>query len=111
MSKIKKIVFGVPMSYGHTGLIEFLREHARIDVEGLPSGELIAVVNRQGDKAKIIGASGTILGYLKLPSGKIRRDDLESISRVFGGHGFNYTAGATLAMRMRFRQETTKKTA
>jgi hypothetical protein len=89
--KIRKLVQGVHMGLGHDGLKIFLEEHAGIRVSEMQGNDLVMCINSKGDKLKVIGCKGRVLGYLKMPRGeKIMRDALRFIPETFGASGFDY---------------------
>lgn len=107
--RIFKVVLGVHMGLGHDGIAELLKEQVKIDVKKLNDGDLILCLNRQGDKMKIMGRKGLVLGYLRMPNGqRIMLDALQYIPRTFGGGTFNYDAAAKKALLKRLDQNKPK---
>lgn len=103
MSKIKKLVQGVHMGLGHVGLAKMLRPHG-IKVEELTDGDLVMCLNTYGDKLKIIGGEGLVLGYLRMPRGqRIMKEALQWIPHTFGSKGFDYDAACKKSLEDRFR--------
>lgn len=101
--KIKKVVQGVHMGLGHTGLAELLKKEAKVDVQALEPGELVLCLNTFGDKLKILGQRGLVIGYLKLPGQqRIMMNALQYIPETFGGSGFNYDLACRRALEKRF---------
>ncbi len=87
---IRKLVSGVSMQLGHDGLRNLLKKEG-IDVDTLAGSDLVMCINTLGDKLKVIGARGLVLGYLKLPGGrKIDKTALQYIPQTFGASGFSY---------------------
>lgn len=100
-SQIKKLVQGVHMGLGHDGLRKLLVRND-IDLDNLRPGDLIMCLNGQGDKLKVIGFKGLVLGYLKMPRGqKIMGEALRYIPQTFGGSGFDYDAACRRALQER----------
>lgn len=99
---IKKVVEGVSMGLGHMGLTEFLKRHANIDVTQLTGSDLIMCINGYGDKMKVIGAKGLVIGYLRMPHRqKIMKEALQFIPKTFGAGGFNYDQACVEALTYR----------
>lgn len=105
MSRIIKVISPVHMGLGHVGLRLLLAKEknkggAGIDVQTLSDGVLIMCINGAGDKLKIIGGGGQVIGYLKMNKGrKIMKDALQFIPQTFGGTGFNYDAACKAALK------------
>jgi hypothetical protein len=101
MSKphILKVVEGVHMGLGHEGLKTLLKKHADVDVNKLTDGDLIMCLNTHGDKMKVIGCNGLVIGYLRMPNGhKIMKEALQFIPKTFGSGGFSYDAAVKQAL-------------
>lgn len=100
---IHRIVEGVHMGLGHVGLAKVLRKQLQINVDNLAQGELVLCLNRQGDKMKVIGHRGLVLGYLRMPGGqRIMKEALQYIPQTFGSGGFNYDAAVRKRLEKRF---------
>lgn len=107
--RIFKVVLGVHMGLGHDGIAELLKEQVKIDVRNLNDGDLILCLNRQGDKMKLLGHKGLVIGYLRMPDKqKIMLDALQYIPMTFGGGSFNYDAAAKKALLKRLDQNKPK---
>lgn len=90
------------MGLGHDGLRVFLKKYAKIDLENLGEGDLVMCINKHGDKLKVIGHRGLVLGYLKMPGNtKIMREALQFIPQTFGGAGFNYDSACKQVLEKR----------
>lgn len=101
--RIKKVVQGVHMGLGHEGLADLLKKEAKLDVQALEPGELVLCLNTHGDKLKVLGHKGLVVGYLRLPGQqRIMMDALQHIPATFGGDGFNYDAACRKALEKRF---------
>lgn len=92
---IRKIVQPVHMGLGHDGLSALLRKVAKVDVKQLGASDLIMCLNNRGDKMKVIGGHGLVIGYLRLPQGqRIMKEALKYIPETFGSVGFDYDKAA-----------------
>lgn len=107
MSRIRKLITGVHMGLGHDGIAKLLaapvsKGGVGIDVNTLSDGDLIMLINRHGDKLKVIGCGGLVVGYLKMRKHqKIMKEALQFIPATFGGSGFNYDAACKEALKAR----------
>lgn len=105
--RIKVLIQGVHMGLGHDGLARLLKKSERqggadIDLHELAPGDLVMCINTQGDKMKVIGHKGLVLGYLKLPNKrKIMAEAIQFIPETFGGEGFDYDAAVRRALTTR----------
>jgi hypothetical protein len=96
--RIIQLVENVHMGLGHDGLKDLLKR-AKIDVSKIEDAELVMCLNTKGDKLKVIGCKGMVLGYLKMPNGqKIMKEALQFIPRTFGSGGFDYDAACKSAL-------------
>lgn len=101
--RIRKVIQGVHMGLGHDGLALLLKKEAEIDVHKLQDGDLVLCLNKHGDKMKVIGCHGLIVGYLKMPERqRIMQEALQYLPQTFGGTGFNYAAAERTALNQRF---------
>lgn len=101
--RIRKLVEGVHMGLGHDRLAKLIKRKADIDVYELTDSDLIMCLNSHGDKMKILGCRGLVLGYLKMPNKqKIMKEALQFIPRTFGSGGFDYNAACRDALEQRF---------
>lgn len=99
--RILKLVQGVHMGLGHDGLRELLKKN-KIDVSTLMQGELIMCMNKKGDKLKVVGFGGIVIGYLKMPKGdQIMKEALQYIPQAFGSEGFDYNKACRKALENR----------
>lgn len=95
------------MGLGHDGLKKLLLKHtknggAELDVTTLAVGDLVMCLNTFGDKLKIIGHQGLVIGYLKLPNKqRIMREALQYIPNTFGSAGFNYDKACKISLQDR----------
>jgi hypothetical protein len=74
--KIKLLIRNVNMGNGHLGLAALARKF-KVDLEKIDGQDVVMFLNTAGDKLKIVGAKGTVIGYLRMPKG--RRIYLEAI--------------------------------
>jgi hypothetical protein len=103
--RIKSVIQGVHMGLGHDGLQTLLKKNLQLDLRKLEDGELVMCINKLGDKMKIIGGRGRVLGYLKLPNKeRIAFDALQYIPQTFGGDGLNYDAACKKMLERRFAE-------
>ena len=90
------------MGLGHDGLRTFLKKYAKLDLDSLEEGDLVMCINKHGDKLKVIGHRGLVLGYLKMPgNAKIMKEALQWIPNTFGGSGFDYDAACKKVLEKR----------
>lgn len=108
MSKrIAKLVQGVHMGLGHDGLRKLLakpveRGGADLDLDALAPNDLVMCLNGHGDKMKVIGHKGLVLGYLKMPNKqRIMREAIQYIPSTFGAGEFNFEAACRRAIEER----------
>lgn len=101
---IRLVIEGVNMGLGHIGLAALLKKQAKLDVEELTGTDLIMCINGHGDKMKVIGARGLVIGYLRMPNKmRIMKDALQYIPQTFGSGGFNYDKACEEALSNRLR--------
>lgn len=106
-ARIRKVITPVHMGLGHDGLKKLLAKPldkggAGLDVESLVPGELIMCINGAGNKLKVIGHHGLVIGYLKMPHKKrIMMEALQYIPQTFGGQGFDYNEACRKSLEMR----------
>ncbi len=100
-ARIRKLVENVHMGLGHEGLAKLLKR-AGINVNSLAEGDLIMCLNTKGDKLKVIGGRGLVIGYLRMPrSQRIMKEALQYIPRTFGASGFDYDAACKTSLEKR----------
>jgi hypothetical protein len=99
--RIIRFVENVNMGLGHGGLSYLLKQYLKINVDELPMGEMVMCLNRAGDKLKVIGGHGLVLGYLRLKRGRIDKSALQFLPRTFGAGGFNYDEAVKLSIESR----------
>lgn len=103
---IKKVIEGVNMGLGHRGLSELLKKEAKVDVTKLDGTDLIMCINAFGDKMKVIGGKGMVIGYLKLPNRqRIMKEALQFIPQTFGASGFDYDAACKKSLSIRLENK------
>lgn len=90
------------MGLGHKGLSD-LAKASKVNPDKLGDKDLLMFLNKAGDKLKILGAQGKVLGYLKMPSNRpIMREALSYIPLTFGADGFDYESACKMALEKRF---------
>lgn len=95
------------MGLGHDGLRSLLAKPvdkggANINLDTLNDGDLVMCLNTLGDKLKIIGCRGLVIGYLKMPKKhRIMMEALQYIPHTFGGKGFDYDAACRRSLEER----------
>lgn len=105
--RIIRLVDNVSMGLGHQGLHRLMLGNFKLDITKLEDGQLVMFLNKKKDKLKIIGKSGTVLGYLKMPNGRrIMLDAVQYIPQTFGGSGFDYDLALKKALRARLVKPT-----
>lgn len=105
MSRVIKVLEGVHMGLGHDGLAKLIEKEAKLDVSKLGKSDLIMCINRYGDKLKLLGCQGRVLGYLKIPGQqRIMKDALQFIPQTFGSGGLDYDSACRKALESRFRK-------
>jgi hypothetical protein len=101
--RIRVCIQGVHMGLGHDGLAKLLKKKVELDVKKLAQNELVLLLNKHGDKLKVLGAEGRVFAYLKLPGQqRIMFDALQYIPLTFGSDGFDYDAAVAKALERRF---------
>lgn len=104
--KIIKLVENVNMGLGHIGLAKLMKE-AKIDVSKLDGSDLIMCLNGCGDKLKVLGCKGLVVGYVRMPNRqKIMKEALQFLPRTFGASGFDYDAACREALAERLNTKT-----
>lgn len=99
------------MGLSHDGIAKLLKKKLKLDVVDLAGSDLVMVINRRGDKLKVIGAKGLVIGYLRMPDGnRIMKDALQYIPATFGAKGFDYDAACKTALEARLLQHSGFKT-
>lgn len=99
--RILKLFLDVHMGLGHDGLALIART-AKVKLENLASEDLLMFLNRAGDKMKVLGAQGQVLGYLKMPKHRrIMKEALQYIPHTFGASGFDYDKACKIALEKR----------
>lgn len=100
-AKIFKLFLDIHMGLGHDGLSAIAKK-AKVKLEELETGDLLMFINRKGDKLKVLGAQGKVVGYLRTPGGRlIMKDALQYLPHTFGASGFDYDAACTLVLNRR----------
>lgn len=95
---VLKLFLDTHMGLSHHGLAE-LAKAARIPLRSLAAGDLLLFLNKKGDKMKILGGHGRVIGYLKMLNGqRIEKEALQYIPQTFGSSGFDYDAALLLTL-------------
>lgn len=96
---IKKLFLDVHMGLGHDGLAAIARK-GKINLQDLVESDLVMFLNRAGDKMKVLGSQGRVVGYLKMPArNPISIEALQYIPHTFGVEGgFNYNAALKMML-------------
>lgn len=90
MSQIRKLFLDVHMGLSHDGLNELARKN-KVKPETLATGDLLMFINRKGDKMKVLGAHGMVIGYLRMPKHRpISIEALQYVPETFGGSAMEY---------------------
>ena len=99
--KILKLFQNIHMNLGHDGLIKLSKQN-KVDVYKMENGDLLMFINKRGDKLKVLGPFGRVVGYLKMPNGqRIMMEALQYIPHTFGASGFDYDKACVKALEKR----------
>ena len=99
--RILKLFLDVHMGQGHDGLARIARK-AKVNLQQLDTSDLVMFVNKNGDKLKVLGAQGRVVGYLKMErQRRIMKEALQFIPQTFGANGFDYDAACRVALEKR----------
>lgn len=99
--RIFKLFLNVHMGLGHDGLSKIALK-GKIKLQELNESDLIMFLNTKGDKLKVLGAQGKVVGYLRNPDKRpIMREALQYIPHTFGASGFDYDAACAAALQQR----------
>jgi hypothetical protein len=97
------------MGLGHHGLSKLLSREG-INVEELQRGDLIMFLNGRGDKLKVLGSKGWVVGYIRHPQGhRLMREAFQYLPQTFGADGFSYDTACRQALEARFRTYPTQR--
>lgn len=100
--RILKLFLDVHMGLGHDGLIEIAKK-GKVKINDLNESDLVMFINKHGDKLKVLGAQGKVIGYLKLPEKRrIMLEALQYIPHTFGSNGFDYDSACKIVLEKRF---------
>jgi hypothetical protein len=87
------------MGLAHEGLRLLIKKNFKVDVGTLAADELVLCLNHKGDKLKVVGGHGLVIGYIRAPGGqKLMRDALRFLPATFGGQGFDYDRAVKMAI-------------
>lgn len=107
--RILKLFLDVHMGLSHEGLRK-LATKANVKLDLLGASDLLMFLNKTGDKMKVLGAQGKVIGYLRLPNNRpIMREALQYIPQTFGCNGFNYDAACNIALTKRLNKNPPQK--
>jgi hypothetical protein len=96
--RIRKLFLDIHMGLGHDGLVAIAVKN-KIKINELSEEDLLMFMNKRGDKLKVLGAQGKVIGYLKLPNNrKIMGEALQYIPQTFGSSGFDYDQACRAAL-------------
>lgn len=99
--KIFKLFLDTHMGLGHDGLAKIAMK-GKVKLAELAADDLLMFLNRAGDKLKVLGAQGRVIGYLRMPGQrKIMREALQYIPATFGAKGIDYDAACIEAFKTR----------
>lgn len=100
-ARIRKLFLDVHMGLSHQGLT-LLAQESGVKLEAMGTDDLLMFMNRLGDKMKLLGAQGRVVGYLKMPGKqRIMKEALRYIPATFGAQGFDYDAACRRALQER----------
>ena len=86
-ARLLRVFHDTHMGMGHKALADIAEKHVNV-VNELKNGSILMFLNKRGDKLKILGSSGLVVGYLKMPGGeRITLDALQYIPQTFGANG------------------------
>lgn len=101
-ARIIKLFLDVNMGLSHDGLTYMAKKEGKVKLEELAEGDLLMFLNKHGDKMKLLGAQGKVIGYLKLPNKRrIMKEALQYIPETFGATGFDYEKACEKALFQR----------
>lgn len=87
---------------GHDGLKLIAKKQLGVDINALGAGEMVAFLNRAGDKVKVY-ASGDVIAYMR--AAKDRKIDPRTIALIpkyFSGTTINYDKAIRQVLREKF---------
>lgn len=105
--RIKAVVDNTSMSLSHDGLF-LVAKKLKIDMRSLENQELIVFLNRAKTRMKVVGQSGNLIGYIRMPDN--RRIPLEAIQylpQTFSAGGkidIEAAIGKSVTDRLKARQ-------
>lgn len=80
-------ISNVSMGFGHDGL-KLVAKKFGFNTDKLEDHQLILFINTKRDKLKLLGAKGTILGYIKMPGSRsLPAGAVQFIPQTFAGKG------------------------
>lgn len=97
--RIKLLIKNVNMGNGHLGLASVAKKF-KCDLEKIDGQDVVMFLNSAGDKLKIVGAKGTVVGYLRMPKGrKIYLEAIQWLPQTFHASGrIDYDAACKKAL-------------
>jgi hypothetical protein len=99
---VKFVVTDTHMGLGHSGLNEVIRAHKKQNPLFAKvmntDGGLILFLNKSRTAAKLYAENGPVIGYLRLPAGKLTERSIEFIPETFGG-SLQYASAAKSAFK------------
>jgi hypothetical protein len=93
------------MGLSHRGLAELSKRFLKIDARTLENGDLLLFLNKKGDKLKVLGCQGQVVGYVSSLNGsRLMKDALQYLPHTFGATGFDYDGAVKIALEKRLYQ-------
>lgn len=85
--KVKFAFSNVSMALGHDGLAIIAKKFG-VKMETLTNGECILFINRQRDKLKLIDGTGVVMGYIRIPKGRVLPvEAIQYVAQAFSRSG------------------------
>lgn len=108
--KLIAAISNVSMNMGHDGLTGVAKRFS-IDFRKLEDHQLVLFINKQRDKLKLLGAKGTVLGYVKMPNKRtLPAGAVQFIPQTFSGTGqINVDAALTAYVESRMKEKASKE--
>lgn len=100
MNKLVGFVNNTNLINGHDGLAKIANQQLGINVKSLGRGEMIAFLNKKGDKVKLY-AGGDVIAYLRHDR-KIDPRVIQHLPRHFNGQAIRYDNAVRDMLKTRF---------
>lgn len=105
---VKFVITDVHMGLGHDGLNEVIKHYKKknqLFAKTLSlGGGLILFLNTSRTRAKMFMENGSVIGYLRVPTGKLTERSLSIIPETFGG-SVEFSKAAKKGLESFFRME------